>query len=211
VTDTLDQGTEGQQGNDGGENANIRHLRERAEAATAAEQRAAAAERKLAIVESGIDVSNPMAAFFVEHYDGDITDTAALVARAKEMGIPVKGDTGDGGAEGGQGAQQQGEGQQQGQEQGNHNQGGQRQVLEPTGTEQRRALAGEDPNLGEVNPNPRKVALEEAEQAIADGATFEQAGGHLVASLAAAAHRGDRRVIVEERRDDQGRVRQSWQ
>jgi hypothetical protein len=203
VTDTLDTGQEtGEGGND---SANIKHLRERAEAATAAENRAAAAERKLAIIESGIDTSTPMAQFFVEHYDGDITDTAALTAAAKEMGIPLKGETaGEGAGQQGDGAQ--GEGGQQVNDQANAN-GGQRQILEPTGTEQRRALAGEDTNPGEESRDPRQVALEQAKSAMEQGATWEAAAGNFVATVANAASRGDRRAIVEEKRGGG----QTWQ
>jgi hypothetical protein len=186
VTDTLNQG-EGQQAEEGG-NANLQYLRDQAAEAKTLREENAALKRASAIDKAGIDSDHPLGQFFVDHYDGDISDTEALVAKATEMGVPLKG------APAFDGTEQQGNGQQQGDGTQGLAQGAVN--LEPTGTQQRRALAGEDPNLGEISPDPRKVALEEAQQAVQDGATFEQAGGHLVGSLAAAARRGDQRVIA---------------
>lgn len=196
MTDTLDQGTdEGQQ--EQGENPNLKHLREKAERADALEAELAQLRREAAVTKSGIDSEHPLGKFFVEHYDGDISDTEALVAKAKEMGVPLKGAPSFDGTE----QPQQSEGRQEQAQ----------RPLEATGTEQRRALAGEDPNLGEVNEDPRKVARQQAEDAIKAGATFEQAGAHLVSQLAAAAGRGDRRVIITEERLGNGQIVQRWE
>jgi hypothetical protein len=199
VTDTLDQGQEGTQ-EQGGENRNLAHLREKAERADALEAELAQLRREAAVAKSGIDSDHPLGKFFVEHYDGDISDTEALVAKAKEMGVPIKG------APAFNGTEQPAPGDSEPQPGLGEN----AVNLEPTGTQQRRALAGEDPQLGEVNEDPRKVALQQAEDAIKEGATFDQAGAHLVSQLAGAASRGDRRVIVTEERMADGRKVQRW-
>lgn len=200
MTDTLDQGTGEGQEEGGGDGRNLAHLRERAERASALETEVEQLRREAAVSKSGIDAEHPLGKFFMEHYDGDISDTEALVTKAKEMGVPLKGAPAFDGTEQGQAGQQQ-----------VPEQNRERRILEPTGTEQRRALAGEDPNLGEVNEDPRKVALQQAEDAVKDGATFEQAGAHLVSQLAAAAGRGDSRVLITEERAANGQVRQRWQ
>jgi hypothetical protein len=210
VTDTLNDEQQGEgagEGGQGNESANMKHLRDRAEAATQAEAERDAARRELAIIKSGIDADHPLGKFFVEHYDGDITDTEALVAKAKEMGVPTMGAPAFNGTE----QQQQGEGQQEGGEGVQGNEGAGTESQQETGTQQRRALAGGGSVPGEENPDPRKIALDEAQRAIDGGATFDQAAGHMVAKLANAASRGDTRVIVEEVRDGQGRVQQRWQ
>lgn len=193
VTDTFtgNEGDQQQQGDGGNESAHIRHLRERAEAATAAEVRAAAAERRLAVLEAGIDTDNPMGKFFVEHYDGDMTDIEALKAAATAHGIPLKG------TPAGDGQQPQGDQQQQ---DGGQGLGSGAQSLEPTGTDQRRVLAGEgNSGAGVENPDPRQGALERAQDAIKQGARQEEAAGSFIADLAGAAMRGDRRVVVPDK------------
>lgn len=209
MTDTLgNTETEGTEGEQGQESHNMRRLREQAEKAGQLEAELETLKRERAIEKSGIDADHPMGKFFVEHYQGDITDTVALLDQAKALGVPLKGAPALDGTEQ-QGTEQQGTSQQagaQGQEQSRE-----RRILEDTGTEQRRALAGEDPNLGEVSPDPRKQALESAQEAIDKGATFEQGGGHLVAQLAQAASRGDTRVLINEVKGSDGKVRQQWQ
>jgi hypothetical protein len=64
----------------------IRSLEQRAKAASANEARAAKAERELALLKSGIDLSSPMGSKFVQHYDGDTT-AEAVRAAAVEWGL----------------------------------------------------------------------------------------------------------------------------
>lgn len=204
MTDTFTN--EGEQINEGGnENANLKHLREQADRAKALDAELAASKRELAVLKSGIDADHPLGKFFVEHFDGDITDTAALLEQAKAMGVPMRNAPGFDGTE--QTSQtNQGEGERQ----VPVTQHGEREVLEPTGTNERRALAGEGNVSGEEIPDPNKIALEEAQAAIDGGATFEQGAGHMVARLAQAAQAGDRRVIISEERGSDGKVRQRW-
>jgi hypothetical protein len=53
------------------------------EARALAEARAVAAEKQLVLRDSGLDMTNPMAAFFAENYNGDLTVDAVKAAAAK--------------------------------------------------------------------------------------------------------------------------------
>jgi hypothetical protein len=63
-----------------------KQIEKQAKRAKQAEERALAAERKLAILASGLDLDNPQHAFFAEHYDGEMT-AEAIKARATELGF----------------------------------------------------------------------------------------------------------------------------
>lgn len=54
----------------------IRALEKQAKAATEAQTRAEAAERKLAFAEAGISLSDPKLSYFVKGYEGDLTPDA---------------------------------------------------------------------------------------------------------------------------------------
>jgi hypothetical protein len=63
-----------------------RKAKKEAERATAAEDRATKAERKLAFVQAGVDPDDPKARYFVTGYDGDLTKEA-VTAAAAEIGL----------------------------------------------------------------------------------------------------------------------------
>jgi hypothetical protein len=67
----------------------IRTLRERAKRTERAEAHLAVANRKVAILESGLDVESPIGQLFVKGYDGEFT-AEALKAEAARYGVPRK-------------------------------------------------------------------------------------------------------------------------
>ncbi len=85
-----DEGEDGQQGEQGGAthtNAEWAALRKERRERNKAAERADAAERELAFMRAGIDVeANPMAAYFVKGYDGEVT-ADAIRAKAQEVGL----------------------------------------------------------------------------------------------------------------------------
>jgi len=167
MSDTLDQEIQE-------ENPNLRQLREKAgkadeaiQEAETARQEAAMAKRELALALSGVDFDSPQGKLLAKAYDGEMT-AEAIQEAAKEYGVPIKG-------------QEPSE-----------------PVLPDTGTEIRRTLSGEEPpNVGEVVRDPYEVALENANKSLQAGATEDTAMGDFIATLSAAAHNGDQRVIWE--------------
>lgn len=165
---------ENQQGNEP-EDHNIRQLREKAEKVDEATARALAAERKLAILESGIDAETELGKFFIENYQGDISDVSALKEAAQKLSVPFKGATS---AE----AEQE--------------TGGEAETSEPTGSAERQALATGSPADTGTQEHPMKRAQDVFDQAMKDGETWEQAAGLAINALANAAEAGDPRAIV---------------
>lgn len=73
-----------------GENPDIKQLREKAKKHDDAEARAAAAERRVAVIEgaatAGIDLTDPKTKFFVDNYQGEPT-ADAFIAEATKYGF----------------------------------------------------------------------------------------------------------------------------
>ena len=68
------------------ESPDIRQLRKKAKLADEAEARANAAERKLAIIQAGVDINSPTGKLFLKAYDGD-NDTDSIQTAAQEYGV----------------------------------------------------------------------------------------------------------------------------
>ena len=153
------------------DSANVKQLREKALRVDEATTALAAAQRKIAVLESGIDAETPLAKMFLKAYDGDFADTEALIAAAKEIGVPMKGvavvePVVD-------------------------------ETPEPNGTETRQELAAGAPADTGVSPDPNKVARDVFDASIAAGKSSEAAVGEMLASLAQAGLANDARVLVE--------------
>jgi hypothetical protein len=71
---------------------------------------------------------------------------------------------------------------------------------EPTGTEERQALASGAPADTGENADPRKEGKDRFDEAMSKGATWEEAAGQMVNHLANAAERGDPRVLANVQR-----------
>ena len=149
------------------ENHNLKLLREKADRADEATKALAQMERKVAILESGIDTSSKVAELFLKSWDGE-NNPEAIKAAAAEYGIPLKGEK-----------VEEVEAPQ-----------------EDSGTDVRTLLADGAPTSEVEAPDPNQVALENFKAAIANGATEEKAAGIFFNTLAEAASRGDERVIV---------------
>ena len=149
------------------ENHNLKLLREKAERADSLTAQLAQAERKNAILESGIDTSSKVAELFLKSWDGE-NNPEAIKAAAAEYGIPLKGEAPAEVVE----------------------------ELVDSGTDLRNELADGVQVGNEPAPDPNQVALENFKTAIASGATEEKAAGIFFNTLAEAASRGDERVIV---------------
>ena len=147
--------------------ARLRELAKRGEAADAAEARASAAERRIAILESGIDTTTPLGKFFTESFQGDLTDVEAVKTAATELGVPFVGQ-----------------------------ESVVEDTPEPNGTEDRQALAAESPADTGVEANPFTTATDQFNALVASGQTQENAMAGYIAALAGAAIAGDSRVIV---------------
>ena len=65
----------------------IKQLRQQLEDQGKALKTGQAAERKLAFIEAGVDVSTKAGQLLFKSYDGDITDVDALKAEAEELGV----------------------------------------------------------------------------------------------------------------------------
>jgi hypothetical protein len=72
------------------ESEGIRVLRQKAKRTDVIEAELHAANRKIAILEAGLDVESPVGELFVKVYDGE-TSPEALRAAADKYGIPIKG------------------------------------------------------------------------------------------------------------------------
>lgn len=155
-------------------NQNLRQLRQLAkkgEKAEALEAEAAQLRRDLAIARSGIDESTPIGKLFLKGFDGDWSDPDAVKAAAEEAGVPFK-----------DGAKPEGETE--------------TPPPEPTGTDERRALAAEaNPEDGEEHKHPTVAANEAFKAEMERGRDEDTAMGAWVATKAAAAINGDQRAI----------------
>lgn len=152
----------------------IRAMERDAKLTREATERASAAERKLAIIEAGLDMTNPTVAFFARHYDGELTADAVRQA-ASEAGILV--DPVGGSPSGNEG---EGEG--------------------PTvdSTNARDLIAnGAIGDTGKPPERPVRItAIETAREYMNQGATREEAGALAFNQLVAAAAKGDKSVII---------------
>lgn len=174
MSDVLDQqsGEAEPQQDDGPNLKQLRELAKKGEKAEASEARAEAAERRIAILESGIDTATPLGKFFTENFKGDVSDLEAMKAAATELGVtfrdgaePVVTDT----------------------------------PPEPNGTDERRVLAADSPADTGVEVNPVEEATKQFFVDHQTGATWENAAGTWMAKQAGAALAGDQRVIVPDR------------
>lgn len=170
---------------EGGESPVIRELREKAARADELAKQNAQMQRELAITKSGIDVDHPLGQFFMRNYDGDPADVDGLKEQAKALGVPFKGDAQ---------AAPEGQPQPEGAPLGTP------EPAEPTGTAERMALARGAAPDEPSNPTPRQQGLKLSQDALAQGASWEEAAGGFIAHIAQAAHRGDPRVIVPSKR-----------
>lgn len=157
----------------------IRAMERDAKTAREAQQRADKAERQLAIVRAGLDLSNPAVEFFAQHYAGEVT-AEAVAAEAKRLGLlgeappptpPV--------------------------------------VEEPSAGDQNLSdlrdivSQGSIPDSGHLPQKPvRESAMEEARTAIAKGMSGEDAMGSYFNRIAAAAQAGDSSVTIQGFRQD---------
>jgi hypothetical protein len=86
----VDEGTDT---NGGGESNKFRQLREKAQRVDEAEAQLLAVNRRIAVLESGVDLETPMGALFVRAYQkanpGELT-VEALREEAAKYGVPVK-------------------------------------------------------------------------------------------------------------------------
>lgn len=163
--------------NEGGnENPNLRHIREKAERTEKAEAAEASLRREVAFLRAGIDTDSKLGALFQRSYEGDVTDVDALVAEAKELGVPFKG--------------QSAPVEEPQSEESN----------EPTGSDQRRELANNAPADSGEQEHPWVRAEAAFKDAQSSGARWEEAGGEAVRILAQAANAGDERAIVKRQR-----------
>jgi hypothetical protein len=67
----------------------IRELRQRAKAVDRAEAETRRLERRIAILESGLDVESPIGQLWNKSYQGEVTPEA-LKAEAERYGIPMR-------------------------------------------------------------------------------------------------------------------------
>ena len=70
------------------ESSPIRQLRERAKRTDAAEAALAQANKRIAMLESGIDLTTPVGELFAKVYDGEAT-TDAVKAEAEKYGVQI--------------------------------------------------------------------------------------------------------------------------
>ncbi len=161
------------------ERSRIRDLETRAQARDEAEQRAAAAERKLAFAEAGLDLSSDdeKVQFFIDGYKGDL-DAAAIKAKAEAFGVlggttppPAADDNPDTPLDPG----------------------------EANFTDERRTVATAAPPDNAPTVDPYKAAHEVFDKVVQDGGQEKHALGAALNSLANAAHANDERVILARR------------
>ena len=162
-----------QVGDDPSGDPNIKQLRERAKRTEDAEAALQAANRKVAILESGLDVESPIGQLFVKGYDGEFT-AEALKAEAEKYGVPIKGAA-------------------------PATETVVEEPTEPTGTAERTALSDGAPADTGEDLDPRETSRKNFDTALAAGAPRDVAAGAMLNELANAAHRGDERVIVKDR------------
>lgn len=158
---------------DPNENPNIKLLREKANKVDESTRALADAQREIAVLKSGIDAESPIGKMFLKAYDGDLADSEALIAAAKEIGVPMKGETP---AEPVVAVTP---------------------TLDPNGTEIRQQLAAEAPADTGESVDPNKTAMDAFEAAIKAGKSSEAARGDYLSALAEAAVAGDKRVLAE--------------
>lgn len=170
-----------------GENHDIRILRDKAKKFDAVEAELAQARWKLAVHESGIDTDSALGKFFVENFKGDPSKVEELVAQAKEVGVPFRGDSAD--------------------PQGNE--GTVSEVAEsestPTqnsGTDERSALAAGAESDQPMDRDPNQAALEVAQKGLTEGGMpFDEAAGLYINHKANSYMvNGDTRVTLQDRR-----------
>lgn len=128
---------------------------------------AKSARRELAFLKAGIDTSTRLGQLFAKSFEGDVSDVEAIKAEATELGLI------------GQAAETK-----------------ETEEVGDTSAQERSALANNATADDGSGIDPRKVAMERANEAIKAGATWEQGAGGFVAELARAAMAGDQRVIV---------------
>ena len=179
MTDTLDTGAGAGEAPD--ENANLKHLREKAAKADEATATADRLARENAFLRSGIDVDTKLGKMFFNSFEGDPADVEALVAEAREMGIPFRGEA----------TPPAGDGQQDPSGDGTPT------PPEDIGTGQRQQLASGSPADTGEQKHPNEVAREIFDREIAQG-TWDDAAGMMIASKAAAALSGDQRGLVRQ-------------
>jgi len=150
-----------------------KQLRAYAERQRKAAEEGAAAKRELGFSKAGIDTDSPMGQAFMLWFSGDPSDKEALLAAATEFNPaivrgsePVTPAAGEGAA-----ADGTGEG------------AGDVTPAGPTGTAERTALADGAIPASAANEDVRANARAEALSAIAEGASVEVAGAHLVSRL----------------------------
>lgn len=161
------------------EDPNLKHLREKAAKADEAEAALADARRENAILRAGIDTESKLGQMFVKAYDGDFADVEALKAAAKEIGVPIRGETVE--------------------ETSTTTADAATETAEPTGTTERQQLAaGAVADTGE-SPDPRKLATDQFNADMAAGLEQDEAAGRAFNLLVNAANGGDPRVLVRER------------
>lgn len=147
----------------------IKQLRGQLKAQEKGIAEAAAARRELAFLKAGIDTSTKLGTLFAKSYDGDLSDSDKLKAEATELGLLKAAPTEE--AE---------------------------RTPDNSSTERSNLATGAAPDDGK-GVNPRLAARSLAEAALKNGATFDEAGGTLVAELARAAMSGDQSVIIKGR------------
>lgn len=168
---------------------NIRSLEDRAREATAANERAAAAERKAAFALAGIDITSDKGAFFARGYEGDL-DPAKIREAAAQFNVvePPKSE--------GENSENGGEGDDQNTpstpdpklEEG-----------EDRLHEEQNRLAGNSPGDQPQQGDPYKDAEKVATDVLQRGGQEKEALGAFINSVVNAAHRGDKRVVLAQR------------
>ena len=138
---------------------------------------AESAKRELAFVKAGIDTSSKLGQLFAKSFEGDVSDVEAIKAEAKELGLldpPAHAEPSSTPA-------------------------AEPHVSDPADNSaaERSALASGASSDDGSGVDPRQVAHDRANDAMAKGASFEVAAGGYIADLAKAAIAGDQRVIVQ--------------
>ncbi len=147
-------------------------MREQQTALETAQAEALAAKRQVAMARLGVNTAPPQGKFFAEHYAGDINDEVGLRNAAIELGVPLG--------------------------------GGQAIVPEPIvddgSTDARNALASGASNAAPVDPDPRQLAAEAFNDALARGAKRDGALADAFRSRAISAYtKGDQRGLISDR------------
>jgi len=155
----------------------IRDLEDRARGAAGAQ----AMQRELSFIKAGVDVESRAGQLLLRAYDGDLT-TEAIRAYAAEIPGAMREEPRS--PEGADGSQSRRDGPTE-----------EELALSRQRSELANGASGDIPPEVDVKETAKRVALESMQK----GATEEEAVGHFVATMADAAMRGDRRVLVQDR------------